>query len=107
MGGVFEEMCRAYVWRTTALPFTPTRVGAWWDRTGKNDLDVVAYDDAGNVLMGECKWGAGRAEDIALLRERGEQVARELGCEPLLPADRPIVEAIAAEAAGATGAAVA
>jgi AAA+ ATPase superfamily predicted ATPase len=79
MGGVFEEMCRQYVWRSERLPFVPTRVGAWWDRSGTTDVDMVAYDTQGNVLIGECKWGAGRAEDLRQLRERGALVCQEIG----------------------------
>lgn len=78
MGSVFEDMCRQFVWRTQTLPFTPIRVGRWWDNKGTNDIDVVAYDERGNVLFGECKWGAGRAQDVAWLKERAEPVLREL-----------------------------
>ena len=79
MDGIFEQMCRAYVWRSEQLPFLPTRVGAWWDRSGKAEVDIVAYDTEGNLLIGECKWGAGRSTDLTQLRQRGELVRQELG----------------------------
>jgi AAA+ ATPase superfamily predicted ATPase len=51
---IFEEICRRHVWRME-LPFTPERVGAWWSPRG--EIDVVAIgDEAGAVLVGECKW---------------------------------------------------
>lgn len=78
MGSVFEDICRQYIWRTETLPFMPTRVGAWWDKTGTNDIDVVAYDEQGNVFLGECKWGAGRAQDVLRLKERAPLALREL-----------------------------
>jgi AAA+ ATPase superfamily predicted ATPase len=52
----FEEICREHVWRME-LPFTPQRVGAWWDRHA--EIDVLAISEAAqSLLIGECKWSA-------------------------------------------------
>jgi AAA+ ATPase superfamily predicted ATPase len=50
----FEEICQEHVWQM-ALPFTPQRVGAWWDRHA--EIDVLAVSEAEQALLiGECKW---------------------------------------------------
>jgi hypothetical protein len=55
---VFEEVARAQLrvmGRDGTLPFRPARVGAWW--SGREEIDVVAWDEAGrHLLLGECKW---------------------------------------------------
>jgi len=50
----FEQICRDHVWKM-GLPFTPQRVGAWWDRLA--EIDVLAASEADKSLaIGECKW---------------------------------------------------
>ena len=79
MGPVFEEICRDFVRRTDRLPFRPLRVGEWWDVTSQNQVDVVAMDGRGDLLVGECKWGRVTARHLEALRERGRRMAAELG----------------------------
>lgn len=78
MGPVFEEICRAFVRRTTSLPFQPLRVGEWWDDDSRNQVDVVALGGGGELLVGECKWGRVTAAHLDTLRTRAEKVRREL-----------------------------
>jgi uncharacterized protein len=78
MGRVFEDMCRAWVARTTRLPFRPSRVGTWWDGTSTNEIDVVALGAAHEVFVGECKWGRFGADDLVKLRMRAELLRAEL-----------------------------
>lgn len=78
MGGVFEDICRAWVGGTMRLPFRPGRVGAWWDATAQNEIDVVALGGDGDVLVAECKWGTVGDEDLDLLRRRANLVLAEL-----------------------------
>jgi len=53
-GPIFEAICREHVWQMD-LPFTPQRVGGWWDR--RTEIDVVAVNDTEQALLvGECKW---------------------------------------------------
>lgn len=78
MGGPFEEMCRAWVSRTTRLPFRPSRVGSWWDSTSANEIDLVALGADRELLVGECKWGAFSDHDLQTLRTRAALLHAEL-----------------------------
>jgi AAA+ ATPase superfamily predicted ATPase len=79
MGPVFEEVCRDFVRRTNRLPFQPLQVGEWWDTGSENQVDVVAANRRGDLLVGECKWGRVTAAHLASLRERAQAVAKDLG----------------------------
>lgn len=80
MGPVFEEACRAFVARGShpALPFKPVQAGAWWTEDGQEEVDVVAVGPAGEVLVGECKWGTVSSSDLDTLVRRGALVAAQL-----------------------------
>lgn len=78
MGAIFEEICRDFVRQTDRLPFRPLRVGEWWDTTSQNQVDVVATGVAGELLVGECKWGRVTSAHLADLRTRALAVAAEL-----------------------------
>ncbi len=80
MGRPFEEICRSWTRRTTRLPFRAARVGSWWDAASTNEVDVVALGP-GDVLLGECKWGAVGDDDLARLRARTPLVLRELSVD--------------------------
>ncbi len=55
-GPVFEQVCEQFIWRAGlagSLPFTPDRVGGWWQ--GSEEIDLIALgDDAALVVA--CKW---------------------------------------------------
>jgi len=62
MGGVFEEICKQYMWRLNIAKQTPiifTDAGRWWGNNPKKkeecEIDIVAAnrDDA---IFAECKW---------------------------------------------------
>ena len=74
MGDVFEQICRDFVRNLPALPFTPLRIGRWWTPDGSHELDVVALGSQGELLAGECKWGA----DLSTLREGARMLASQL-----------------------------
>lgn len=76
---VFEEACRQFVARGTnpRLPFVPVQVGSWWSADSSEEVDVVALDGEGGLLVGECKWGRADARDLDRLIRRGELVAAE------------------------------
>jgi hypothetical protein len=78
MGTVFEDVCRSWVAGTDRLPFRPSRMGAWWDATTQNEIDVVALGPVNEVLVGECKWGPVSDQDLALLRSRAALLVPEL-----------------------------
>ncbi len=84
MGGVFEGLCRDFVGRQArkdepGIPFSPMRVGAWWDGRGVEEVDVVALGARGEVLVGEAKWGPVTEQHLSALRRRAELVAADLG----------------------------
>jgi AAA+ ATPase superfamily predicted ATPase len=78
MGPVFEAVCRAFVRQPGSLPFEPLRVGEWWDATSLNQIDVVAMGPAGELLLGECKWGRVRSADLRRLQSRADLIVTEL-----------------------------
>ena len=84
MGPVFEAVCRDYAGRQarqaeSAFPFRPLRVGAWWDASSRDEVDVVALGGAGEVLVGEATWGPVTERHLATLRRRAALVAADLG----------------------------
>ena len=80
MGGIFEQACRQAVRvGALALPFTPVRVGEWWDAGAREQIDVVALDGDGGLLVAECKWGEATSQDLAVLERRAGLLAAELG----------------------------
>ncbi|WP_444318541.1 DUF234 domain-containing protein, partial [Megasphaera sp.] len=63
MGQVFEEICLQWLWRENAngrLPLVFDEAGRWWGgdpRTHKQtEVDIVAGNAEGELLLGECKW---------------------------------------------------
>jgi uncharacterized protein len=80
MGGVFEGICRDAVrFGRVKLPFAPVRVGEWWDAWSREQIDVVAIGDDGDILVAECKWGEVTGADLATLVRRASLIAAELG----------------------------
>jgi uncharacterized protein len=78
IGEVFENTCRDFV-REGGIPrFKPIRTGRWWDATASNEIDIVALDARGQLLVAECKWGQIDSRDLKRLRERTVQLATEL-----------------------------
>ena len=77
MGPVFESACRQFVSKEGVLPFAPLRVGEWWDASSDNEIDVVCLGADGELLVGECKWGMARADDMRRLQTRTDLIARE------------------------------
>lgn len=79
LGPRFELVCAEWLRDQAlarALPIGVTRVGSWWGtdpakREG-TDIDVLAADDDGNLIIGECKYRNGFNETRALdgLREK-------------------------------------
>ena len=78
MGPVFEDACRGWVARAEGLSFRPSRLGAWWDSTSENQIDIVALGPTHEVLMGTCKWGAVSDRDLAALRSAAARLMPEL-----------------------------
>lgn len=81
MGPVLESACRAFVGHAMhpRLPFRPVRIGEWWTDDSADQVDVVALGRAGEVLLGECKWGTITRADVAMLERRRDLVVREIG----------------------------
>ena len=78
----YEDMCRDLfiaMCRQNELPFTPTRVGAYWssDYSDDNKIDIVAVDQQNQRLfIGECKY-QGQPVDVGayqLLKEKTAKV---------------------------------
>ena len=62
MGGVFEQMCREYLWQNAdTLPILPSEIGQWWgnDSTEQKQIqiDIVGTPAEGNeYIIGSCKY---------------------------------------------------
>lgn len=78
VGQAFEEIARQHLRelaRQGNLPFLPSRIGRWWNRT--TEIDVVALNpEDGQLLVGEAKWWAAPV-GLNVLAEL-EQKARDL-----------------------------
>jgi AAA+ ATPase superfamily predicted ATPase len=88
MGGVWEEAFRVHLRRLAVagelgVDGAVVGVGAWWDRSGENEIDalVLAGRSARPVLAGEAKWGA-VAEGARLVAALAGKVERGLGLDP-------------------------
>lgn len=85
MGPVFESVCRDFVRRQARLgsagqlPFTPFQVGSWWDAPSREEVDVVAIGNNGQLLVGEAKWGAVTERHLETLRRRAMLLSTALG----------------------------
>ncbi|MEI6452917.1 MAG: DUF234 domain-containing protein [Actinomycetes bacterium] len=56
IGPVFEDVCRDWVGRCSALGEGALEVGSWWSRRNDVEVDVVTLDRRGYGLLGSCKW---------------------------------------------------
>lgn len=63
MGGVFEEICKQYLWemnRQSKVAVTFTDLGRWWGNDPKNkcetEIDIIGTVDDKTALFCECKW---------------------------------------------------
>jgi AAA+ ATPase superfamily predicted ATPase len=54
---IFEDISIQYM-RTLNkhgnLHFHFSNIGRWWDK--RNEIDIIAFDQNGNIIFGECKW---------------------------------------------------
>ena len=80
MGGVFEEICKQYLWIQNIAKQTPfmfTDAGRWWGNNPKKkskcEIDIIA-DNKNDALFAECKWTNERVgtDVIDTLIERSE-----------------------------------
>ncbi len=81
MGAVFEEMCTQYLWKQLIEGKSEVQfadIGRWWGANPitrkQEEIDIMAADDNGNVIFGECKWNNEKV-DLAVLEKliaRGE-----------------------------------
>lgn len=69
----YEDICIQYLRKLNKkgrLPFRFSKIGRWWDK--KNEIDITAFDDKGNILLGECKWRNAKMsiKDLDLLKHK-------------------------------------
>ena len=60
IGPVFEDICRYWVGRYSALGDGALEVGSWWSRRGDVEVDVVTLEKRGYGVLGSCKWWSKR-----------------------------------------------
>ena len=65
MGGVFEEICKQYLWygnieNQLEIEMNFTDLGRWWGndpiRKSETEIDILAYINDTTAIFGECKW---------------------------------------------------
>lgn len=63
MGGVFEEICKEYLWKlllSGKCPIEFTSLGRWWGNDpvekSRAEIDIMGEQDKETALFGECKW---------------------------------------------------
>lgn len=72
---VFEGVCAQWLARyaNSRLGLTIRRMGRYWSRDGKTEIDLVAELEDGSHLFGECKWTeSGRVGLDTLVRLRAK-----------------------------------
>lgn len=66
IGPVFEDICRDWVGRYSALGEGALEVGSWWSRRSDTEIDVVTLEKNGYGLLGSCKWWRKRVGSAVL-----------------------------------------
>jgi len=84
MGRSFEELIRALlVQRNTVdtIPFKFTKIGGFWTRKNDVEIDIVALNEEGNILFGECKLKGKKftRADVLRLKEKAASVKWRYG----------------------------
>jgi AAA+ ATPase superfamily predicted ATPase len=81
MGPVFEECAAQFLWQETGKGrYGCKSIGRWWGPNPKEkkeeEIDIIAADEKGNALFGECKWRNSRTgnEVLANLVRKSELV---------------------------------
>lgn len=79
MGGVFEDICKQWLWRENVeerVFFSD--LGRWWGNDPihkrETEIDIVAHADEDSAIFGECKWTNEKIDTGVLdsLMERSE-----------------------------------
>ena len=81
----FEEVCQQTFWQaglSGKLPFTPNKVGSWWNANEEVDVVVLGETDA---LLAECKWTSKPVgvDILAELERKSNRVRPELENRPI------------------------
>lgn len=70
MGGVFEDICKQYLWKNLLagnIPIEFKSLGRWWgndaNRKCQVEIDIMGEQDTESALFAECKW---RNENVDL-----------------------------------------
>ncbi|MEJ7813289.1 MAG: DUF234 domain-containing protein [Gemmatimonadaceae bacterium] len=75
-------MCRRLMATYATRPVSEPRLARrceWWDAGLREQIDVAALADDGELLIAECKWGEVTGGDLAILERRAQLLAAELG----------------------------
>ena len=79
MGGIFEEICKQYLWTLLltgkcAIDFTD--IGRWWGINPKTrqqvEIDIMGTADKNTALFAECKWTTEKV-DLSILENLEEK----------------------------------
>ena len=76
----FEDICIQYMRKqnkSLKLPFRFSKIGRWWNKQA--EVDIMAFDEKGNILLGECKWRNSKVSIKALnsLKEKAMLLKKE------------------------------
>ena len=80
MGPQFEQVCAQWLVEQalgSSLPLKASHIGSWWgadpEKREQTDIDVLAADDDGGLLIGECKYRNDFNETEAIEGLRGKR----------------------------------
>jgi AAA+ ATPase superfamily predicted ATPase len=83
---IFEQACQQYFWRAgleEKLPFTPKRIGGWWQ--ANQEVDIVVLGET-QLMLVECKW-SNRAVGLDILENleaKTKAIQKEAGKQRVL-----------------------
>ncbi len=65
---VFEEICTQWLqkYAQDKLKLDIKKMGRYWSRNGRTEIDIMAELNSGNFLFGECKWSVNNRMGIGM-----------------------------------------
>lgn len=74
---VFESICMQWLQRHAQerLGLTLNRLGRYWSRDGQTEIDIMAEQEGGDWVFGECKWSAGSPIGLSVYSKLQAKIA--------------------------------
>lgn len=68
VGRIFEDVCRRWLGRYSEVEEARSarKIGSWWSRDGRHEIDIACVDGRRYTLLGSCKWSRQLLDEDAL-----------------------------------------